>query len=548
MVTAKRAWVFTTPFMMLLIGCAPLAADPEAGEAGGEVAGNGMSPGAATDIDADGDGVTADLDCNDGNALIGARLYENSMASNTGYLTNSPNLPKPWVYGGGVVSNTKGGQQALLGQPELWANTVSFLTLSADGSMSGCSSGAVDCTPERFRAGVLSRANVDADQDEGFQGYRCAVAANSTEDCYQPGPFVQLAAFLDAPEDDVQSECAGGCAPNPTFDQLDRANRSSQTDLLNGDAALLTFWAVGQQLLCTFDGVGGEHVETSAVDDRFASGGTGLSTLNALGDFDHLLICQAFGTPTPPADGDGDGVPETADCDDNDALVGALLYQNDLSSDTGYFTNSPNLPKPWVYDGANVSNTAGGQQALLGQSINWQNTVTYLTLSASGTMSGCSSDSSDCDPERFRAGVLARANVDADQDEGFHGYRCAVAVNAQTDCFEPGPFVQLGAFLDGPEDNINSECTVGCAPNPTFDQLDRANRSSQTNLVSGDVAKLTFWAVGTELVCAFDGAGGEHVVTSAVDDRFTSGGTGLSALNALGDFDHIKVCQAFGTP
>ena len=108
--------------------------------------------------------------------------------------------------------------------------------------------------------------------------------------------------------------------------------------------------------------------------------------------------------------------------------------------------------------------------------------------------------------------------------------------------------MQLAAFLQGPEDNIHSECTVGCAPNPTFDQLSRKNRSEVTDLLSGGTAKLTFWVVGSQLQCTFDGEGGEHVTTSAVDDRFASGGTGLSTLNALGDFDHLKVCQAFGTP
>jgi hypothetical protein len=249
------------------------------------------------DPDGDGDGVPTSHDCDDGNALIGALLYENDMSSDTAYLRTGPELTDPWVYGGGVVSNTEGGQQALLGQPESWENTVTFLSLSAHGSKSGCSSDAADCDPERFRAGVLARASVDADQDEGYHGYRCAIAMNAATDCYEPGPFVQLAAFLDAEEDEIQSECVDGCAPNPSFDQLDRENRSAQTDLLGGDSALLTFWAVGAQLVCTFDGVNGEHVVTSAMTEHFSSGGTGLSTLNALGDFDHLKVCEAFGAP-----------------------------------------------------------------------------------------------------------------------------------------------------------------------------------------------------------------------------------------------------------
>lgn len=261
------------------------------------------------------------------------------------------------------------------------------------------------------------------------------------------------------------------------------------------------------------------------------------------------LACQnGLCAPLGPPDGDGDGVPAGVDCDDENPLVGALLYENDMSVDTSYLANGPKLTAPWAYHDGVVSNTKGGQQALLGQAEGWTDTVTFLSLSAHGSKSGCSSDAPDCQPERFRAGVLARSAVDGNQDEGYAGYRCAVAQNAETDCYDPGPFVQLAAFLSAPEDDIQSECTTGCPPNPTFDQLDRTNRSAQTDLLSGAPATLTFWAVGSQLVCAFDGAGGEHVVTSATDERFAAGGTGLSTLNALGDFDHVKVCQAFGTP
>lgn len=246
-------------------------------------------------------------------------------------------------------------------------------------------------------------------------------------------------------------------------------------------------------------------------------------------------------------DGDGDGVPEAADCDDANALVGALLYEDDFSTNTEYFATGPKLADPWAYASGFVSNTEGGQQALLGDAEAWTNTVTWLTLSAHGSESKCS-NLRGCQPERFRAGVLARATVDADQDEGYHGYRCAVAANSPNDCFSPGPFVQIAAFLDGPEDNVHSECNGGCPPNPTFDELDRENRSIQTDLLAGDAAVLTFWVVGDQLLCNFDGENGEHVETSASDTRFASGGTGLSTLNAFGDFDHIKVCQALGKP
>lgn len=258
--------------------------------------------------------------------------------------------------------------------------------------------------------------------------------------------------------------------------------------------------------------------------------------------------CEPSGLPVYDVDLDGDGVPGSLDCDDHDALIGALLYKNNMSADTGYFTVGPTLTDPWVYESGHASNTEGGQQAFLGQDEAWGDTVTFVVLSAHGSKSGCSSDASDCNPERFRTGVLARTTADPDQDEGYHGYRCAVAMNATTDCYEPGPFVQLAAFLNEAEDDVKSECTNGCPVNPTFDQLARTNRSEMTDLLGGDTALLTFWAVGTNLVCEFDGIGGEHVVAAAADERFATGRSGFSTLNALGEFDQISVCQAFGVP
>lgn len=271
--------------------------------------------------------------------------------------------------------------------------------------------------------------------------------------------------------------------------------------------------------------------------------------ISALTAFNEAFdTCDPANLPPQDTDVDGDGVPGSADCDDHNPLIGALLYKNNMSVDNGYFAVGPTLTDPWVYGGGHVSNTDGGQQAFLGQEEAWGDTVTFVVLSAHGSKSGCSSDAPDCNPERFRAGVLARTTIDPDQDEGFHGYRCAVAVNATTDCYEPGPFVQLAAFLNEAEDDVKSECTQGCPPNPTFDQLARTNRSGLTDVLAGDTALLTFWAVGTDLLCAFDGVGGEHVVAAAADERFSTGRTGFSTLNALGEFDQISVCQAFGVP
>ncbi len=254
--------------------------------------------------------------------------------------------------------------------------------------------------------------------------------------------------------------------------------------------------------------------------------------------------------PVEPDDDDGDGRPADVDCDDSNPLIGALLYESEFETgyedDDGYLALGPKLHDPWWFDGE-AHTTDGGQQALIGEPEAWTNTVTFGKLRLSGIDLACGHECFE-DHTRFRAGYLARVSADADQDEGFHGYRCAVARNSGEDCFDPGQFVQLAAFLDGPEDDYNSECTLGCPPNPTFDQLDRVERSKDTDLVSGDSAELVFWVHEQNLVCEFHGNGGEVVYAKAEDDRFTSGTTGLSTLNGLTDFEYIKVCEAFGTP
>jgi hypothetical protein len=267
--------------------------------------------------------------------------------------------------------------------------------------------------------------------------------------------------------------------------------------------------------------------------------------------FGHEVCCPSEGVdpvdPVDPVDGDQDGVDVEHDCDDNDPRIGALLYENHFDDDDGYLGLGPQLLDPWTLWGSEIHTTDGGQQALLGQAETWGDTVTFGTLRVSAVETECGNACAE-DNTRFRAGFLARTSEDADQDEGFHGYRCAVANNSGVDCYDPGAFVQLAAFLDTEEDDINSECVDGCVPNPSFDQLDREEHSDATDFIAGDSGALVFWAVGQDLVCEFYGNEDEHVVARAVDDRFDSGTTGLSTLNALADFDHVKVCQAFEAP
>ncbi|MEM9488305.1 MAG: hypothetical protein AAGC55_04115 [Myxococcota bacterium] len=149
--------------------------------------------------------------------------------------------------------------------------------------------------------------------------------------------------------------------------------------------------------------------------------------------------------------------------------------------------------------------------------------------------------------ERWRTGVVARAAADSDQDEGFHGYRCALASNATNGCYEDGLFLQLSEFMDAPEDDIDSECDEDCPPNTTFDQIARADHQF-IDLSDGDTGYLTFFAVGDGLYCEAHSSSGDVVVATGSDTSFASGTVGLSTLNMYGEFDHIKVCEAFALP
>jgi hypothetical protein len=152
--------------------------------------------------------------------------------------------------------------------------------------------------------------------------------------------------------------------------------------------------------------------------------------------------------------------------------------------------------------------------------------------------------------DRWRTGVLARADFDPDQDEGYHGFRCALAKNSEEDCFDPGWFLQIGAFLDAAEDEISSECEAGCPPNTTFDQLARVDHDGSYDLSDGMTAQLRFYAVGDELVCeAYDTSTWDLFATArASSAMFPTGSYGMSTLNMFGDYDTYRVCEAYSTP
>lgn len=277
--------------------------------------------------------------------------------------------------------------------------------------------------------------------------------------------------------------------------------------------------------------------------------------LNSLAFADNLELLEnliGFMCRATPADEDLDGVFARQDCNDFDPTVGALIFEDDFSADTGFFAPTSQLDAPWGWQDGVTFAADGGQQAQLGQPRDWSDVVVFAKLTASGTKTNCGvgPDQEPCSStDRWRAGLVVRASADADQDEGYHGYRCALSSNAENGCFEDGLFLQIGEFMDAPEDDVDSECRQAgdCAPNTTFDQLGRQNHDA-IDLGAGDTGYLTFYAVGQNMYCETVNEDGEVVSVTGSDDSFASGTVALSTLNIYGEFDFVRVCQALALP
>lgn len=250
----------------------------------------------------------------------------------------------------------------------------------------------------------------------------------------------------------------------------------------------------------------------------------------------------------PFVDNDKDGVFERNDCDDNDPFALELLFEDTFIRDTSFFNETQQLSgDPWSFHDGKVTATGASQQALMGTAQDWDNVVVKAIVASRGTYGGCCVNGPT---HRWRQGLVLRASADADQDEGFHGYRCALASNAQPLNGTPhggdstGEFLQIGKFLDAAEDNISSECEGGL--NSTFDELSRTDYDSFAYNKGGKY-ELSFWAVGNSLHCQVKN-GEETISTHAYDSEFTNGTVGVSTLNMFGEFDEIKVCRTAVTP
>lgn len=241
---------------------------------------------AAPRQDIDGDGITADLDCNDYNYQLGAQLFADSFDTDTGSFQPPPRLrTEPWIYGDATLSATGGGQQAVIGREMNFRDLVITTVVSADGTNSGCL-GTYGSETNTWRAGLLARANLDRSNNGDFNGYRCALGS---DDDGRGGAerFLQIIRFNDVPERGDVPECGDG--PADSYTELTRAPVST-SDLAAGSTAVLSFALHGDQMECQLVTTRGVVTVSARADDD-TSGSVGFSTLNMYGKFHYVTAC-----------------------------------------------------------------------------------------------------------------------------------------------------------------------------------------------------------------------------------------------------------------
>ncbi|HJN77616.1 MAG TPA: hypothetical protein QGF58_27095 [Myxococcota bacterium] len=555
------------------------------------------------DTDIDNDGVGESDDCDDLDPLVGTLLYESDLSSDDGEFNPTEHLGESWEWDGNSVYATDGGQEVMLGS-EAWTDTVVIGELSSQGTEPGCGfdclSECGDYTPdddcwtdyqalalgilsfEITGVGVATLTNSDPDYDiclEGFAmwdnpgsqslvvgeevllGSTYRIPAGSSLDmyyaswttdngvyspyldepsfwCYQYGTTLAVGDSYDSigawlPEDiqapitDDTDEDGDGVE-----DHVDWAGASgvqAQANIWtyqNSHAAV----AIGKLAESTSSGT----VEvTLTVQNRGATATTATVT-DTLPAFWSLDSCD----DTPDSEGTNsdeqveltwsvalDGCTDSCSTIDEHVITCEIRYN--LNADLNFVE----LPQATAdYNDGDDDETSSSMNAAAFD-YDWNSDGDIL----------CG------ETERWRAGFLSRAATDDDQDEGYHGYRCALASNSVLDCWDAGHFLQIAAFLDVEEDDINSECEGSCI-NPSFDQLARTDHDESMDLATGSDATIRFYTFEDDLYCyATDGT--VEVKASATADYFADAGvTGMSTLNMYGDFDSIKVCEAYGVP
>ena len=556
--------------------------------------------------DMDGDGVAASRDCDDSDSGIGRVLYESDLSKDEGHLRAYEQLGDDWDWDGDSVYATDGGQEALVAARRMLKGSkqdyIVYADIASKGTEPGCGYDCLDVCGDyepgdcytdyqAIGLGILdvkmtgngkATLSNSGDHDiclEGFAmwdhpgsqsvfvgpetllGSTFRIESGKSLDvfygswttdngtysphkgkpdfwCYQNGTTLKtgntyetVGAWL--PEDMQQlmwkPQDLDGDGVDDKVDWKDSNGVQAQHniwDYQNSHAAV----AVGKLAESTSDGT----VEvTLTLQNRGAKKTT--ATMTDTVPFGWALVsCDV----APSAEARGDDGWEyvwktdlggcTKDCSVYDEIVVTCDIASTLSADQDIVE----LPAATVdyFDGDDDETSSSMMAAAFDYDYDGDGSVMCGTT------------------DRWRAGILARARKDKDQDEGFHGYRCALAHNAPGECFDPGHFLQIASFLDAPEDGIDSECEGTC-DNSSFAQLARADHDGTVDLAAGDTARLTFWVHGSELYCsAEDSSGTIFAEAWASDTDFHQGRTGLSTLNMYGAYDSIKICESLAAP
>ena len=602
----------TFPVFLILAGCGTqLGADPtldtfQANQGNPEVhaphtATEGYSGGAS---DADGDGTPSTLDCDDGDADVGALLYQSELADDDGTFSTPQQLDTPWSWDGNSARASRGGQQAVLGDLGDWSDVVVYSDLSSQGSEVSCGFDCFqecevyepeDCYTESEALGLgiltasvtgsgrLTFSNSGAfdvclngnamwsndDSQTLFQGdpdrysageYRVPAGGSLhmyygswTTDNHAYSPYLgeedgwcmQLGTSMAS----LSYTSIGAGVPDGIA-QFINENGDSDHDGVEDHVDWAGSYGVQAQYnVWSYQAshpviVVGKLADTSpgalnttlTVQNRGAVDATNVYIADTVPANWSVVSCDV--EPDHEVYNDDNTTTlvweqSLEGCTDDCSVVDELVITCELSNNLGVDVRNVLLP-------AATADYTDGED---------ERSSTSLTANAFDYDYDADGEIQCGATDRWRAGVLLRSELDADQNEGFHGYRCALARNKDTDCFAAGHFLQIGAFLDEAEDDVQSECTTGCVANPTFDQLARTNHDGATDISVGDVASLAFYAVGDQLTCqALDASGAVIAEARATDDRFTHGTVGMSTLNMFGDYENIKVCRANHTP
>jgi hypothetical protein len=553
--------------------------------------------------DLDGDGVPATLDCDDADATVGTSLYASGFDANDGFLNAPAHHQESWTWDGDSVYAAGGGQQTLLGQAQTWSDYQVRTTIRSAGTEVDCG---FDCA-ESCGEYVPEDGCYSDWQALGLGILTMSITANGVATFHNSGAYdVCFDGYLmwDEPssqgmtigrevvEDDTYRVPAGGdlhvyygswttdnhaydpffglppmwcyqagslLMPGTTYSSIGSLLPDALQNIIGGTidedgdgVEDHSDWAGSYGVQAQYDVWSYQQSHAAAVVGKLASSqddGTVLVTLTAqnrgavstaaaltdtLPEHWSVVSCSQSPAVTDNADGTTtlDWTLSLDGCQSECSVVDEQVITCNIAYDLPTDLDIVELPA------ASIAYDAGD-----GPATSWSMPAAAFDYDVDGDGNVTCGQT-----DRWRSGLLARATADADQTEGFHGYRCALASNASDDtCHVPGQFLQIAEFEDAPEDGVSSECTHDCEEDHTFDQLARVDFADGYDHEGGDSATLSFRVFEGELSCTATDASGNVIASAhATDPTFGDGTTGLSTLNDFADYDDLQVCEVYG--